>query len=297
MSQVQEASYVRQLTELNCRIADFEAQRAGLRQQLSTANRAVFFAGIRYAYRRLQKLLRLPSRSFELWPLGLMFVGPLIPGGLTFALAQILSGSFTVALAYFITVAGTAAVLLACLLFVPNNARLESLVNATGLTLRSAQSQANATRVELSNVNHALRADTQLRDATVKSLQYKRELLLQQNWKAMRGPEWEAFLADAFHLLGGTIEPTGKSGDQGVDLIVQLGQRRYAVQAKGYVNSVGNSAVQEAVAGMVHYRCNCCAVITNSRFTPGANALAESNCCLLIGEDQVPALVLGRLSL
>ena len=113
----------------------------------------------------------------------------------------------------------------------------------------------------------------------------------------MRGAEWEAFLADAFHLLGGIIEPTGKSGDQGVDLIVEIGARRYAIQAKGYVSSVGNSAIQEAVAGMAHYRCNCSAVITNSRFTAGAVALAESNCCLLIGEDEIPALVLGRLAL
>ena len=113
----------------------------------------------------------------------------------------------------------------------------------------------------------------------------------------MRGPEWEAFLADVFHLLGGVIEATGKSGDQGVDLIVNFGHRRYAVQAKGYVSSVGNSAIQEAVAGMAHYRCNCSAVITNSSFTAGAIALAESNCCLLIGEDQIPALVLGELTL
>ncbi|RIK88624.1 MAG: restriction endonuclease [Planctomycetota bacterium] len=124
-----------------------------------------------------------------------------------------------------------------------------------------------------------------------------RELLLRQHWTAMRGSEWEAFLAEVFHLLGGVIEATGKTGDQGVDLVVNFGQRRYAVQAKGYVNSVGNSAVQEAVAGMAHYRCNCSAVITNSRFTPGAIALAESNCCLLIGEDQIPAFVLGRLAL
>jgi HJR/Mrr/RecB family endonuclease len=86
-------------------------------------------------------------------------------------------------------------------------------------------------------------------------------------------------------------------GDQGVDLVVDIGQRRYAIQAKGYVNSVGNSAVQEAVAGMAHYGCNCSAVITNSRFTAGAVALAESNCCVLIGEDQIPAFVLGQMQL
>jgi len=64
------------------------------------------------------------------------------------------------------------------------------------------------------------------RDALLKSVEFKRELLLRQNWKAMRGPEWEAFLAEAFRLLGGSVEATGATGDQGVDLIVDLGDRR-----------------------------------------------------------------------
>jgi restriction system protein len=121
--------------------------------------------------------------------------------------------------------------------------------------------------------------------------------LLQKNWKAMRGPEWEDFLARVFRLLGATVEPTGTSGDQGVDLIAVMGPRCYAIQAKGYVSAVGNGAVQEAVAGMAHYRCNACAVITNSRFSTGAVALAESNRCRLIGEDEVPSLVMGNLAL
>ena len=86
------------------------------------------------------------------------------------------------------------------------------------------------------------------------------------------------------------------TGDQGVDLVVEKGVSRYAIQAKGYHNSVGNGAVQAAVAGMAHYRCNACAVITNSRFTVSAEELALSNLCKLIGEDQIPALVLGRLA-
>jgi len=297
MATIQKAAHVRQLAELNRRIGDSEAMRTGLQQQRSTANRAVFHAGIGHAYRRMQQALRSPARSFNLWPLGVMLVGPLISGSLTFAFAQIFSGSFATAFASFLAIAGLTASLLACLLFVPNNARLELLARDAQDKLRDAQTHADSIRLELSNVEHAIKIDTQSRDEIAKSVQYKRELLLQQNWKAMRGPEWEAFLADVFHLLGGVIEPTGKSGDQGVDLIVDIGRRRYAIQAKGYVNSVGNSAVQEAVAGMAHYRCNCSAVVTNSRFTAGAIALAESNCCLLIGEDQIPAFVLGQLPL
>ncbi len=155
----------------------------------------------------------------------------------------------------------------------------------------------NRLHAELSDVRRLLQTDAQSLDAIRQSLQFQRETLLQENWKAMRGPEWEDFLVRVFRLLGAAVEPTGTSGDQGVDLIVTLGPQRYAIQAKGYVSSVGNGAVQEAVAGMAHYRCNACAVITNSRFTTGAIALAESNRCRLIGEDEVPSLVMGNLAL
>lgn len=271
--------------------------RAGLKEQRSAVNQTVFYAGIGYAYRRMQQALRAPGKSFNLWPVGLMLTGPLIPGSLMFAIAQILSDSLEAAFASFVVVAGVIAALLACLLFVPNDAQLEPLARDAQVRLRNAQTKADSINEELSNVEQAIRADTESHDAIEKSVQYKREVLLQQNWKAMRGPEWEAFLVDVFHLLGGATEPIGKSGDQGVDIIVDIGQQRYAVQAKGYFSSVGNSAVQEAVAGMAHYGCNCSAVITNSRFTAGAIALAESNCCVLIGEDQIPAFVLGKLSL
>lgn len=105
------------------------------------------------------------------------------------------------------------------------------------------------------------------------------------------------FLARAFLLLGAKVETTRVTGDQAVDLVVEKGPIRHAIQAKGYHNSVGNGAVQEAVAGMAHYSCNACAVITNSRFTTSAEELATSNRCQLIGEEQIPDLVLGKLGI
>jgi HJR/Mrr/RecB family endonuclease len=182
-------------------------------------------------------------------------------------------------------------------LFVPASKELNEIVERSASRLRTAREAGNKLQAELSDVRRLLRTDMQALNVIRQSLQFQRETLLQENWKAMRGPEWEDFLVRVFRLLGATVEPTGTSGDQGVDLIATLGPRRYAIQAKGYVSAVGNGAVQEAVAGMAHYRCNACAVITNSRFTTGAVELAESNRCRLIGEDDVPALVLGNLAL
>lgn len=295
MATINEAGHVRQLAEMNRRVVEIEANLSTLQQQDTAAKEAVRRLGNEVASYRFKQLLRSPAESFSLWPLGLMLVGPLVPACLVFLIFA--SSRWSLAIGIPAAVAAITALILATLLFFPNNTKLAALASEARGRLQVANGNADEVGAALAKTEALLRAETQSRDTVEQSVQYKRERLLQENWKAMRGPEWEAFLADAFHLLGGTILRTGKSGDQGVDLVVSLGQRRYAIQAKGYVSAVGNSAVQEAVAGMAHYRCNCSAVITNSRFTAGAIALAESNCCVLIGEDDIESFVLGRLPL
>ena len=110
-------------------------------------------------------------------------------------------------------------------------------------------------------------------------------------WRRLSGENWEGFLADLFKAHGYSVELTKVSGDQGVDLIVQYSKVRLAVQAKGYSGSVGNAAVQEAVAGRMFYNCTHCAVITNSTFTKSARELASRTSCILIGEPEIDDLI------
>ena len=115
-------------------------------------------------------------------------------------------------------------------------------------------------------------------------------------WQAMIGRPFENFLAQVFEEHGYIVELTGKTGDQGVDLIVARGGSRAAVQAKGHVGTtVGNDAVQQVHAGMSFYRCNAAAVVTNSRYTPSARALAQRIGCRLIDGSEIPDLIEGRI--
>lgn len=108
--------------------------------------------------------------------------------------------------------------------------------------------------------------------------------------------EFERFVGDVFRHLGFTIEVTGKSGDQGVDVLACRGPLRVAIQAKRYSDSVGNSAIQQVYAGMAHHRCHRCVVVTTSGFTPGAVALAQSTGCLLIGSNHIAPLIRGEIA-
>ena len=101
-----------------------------------------------------------------------------------------------------------------------------------------------------------------------------------------------------FEERGYSVEATGKAGDQGVDLIVAIGDLRIAVQAKGYpASTVGNDAVQQSFAGMAFYSCQRCAVVTNSRFTSSARELAVRVGCTLIDGSQIENLIDGQLKL
>lgn len=133
-------------------------------------------------------------------------------------------------------------------------------------------------------------------EAARESQEHRCQRLFQQRWKEMRGEQFEGYLAEVFVVLGYEVEQTGKSGDQGVDLIAHRKGRRIAIQAKGYVDSVGNAAVQQAFTGKSVYGCHACAVVTNSRFTASAIAAAQATKCALVHEDNFEDFVFGRVS-
>ena len=97
----------------------------------------------------------------------------------------------------------------------------------------------------------------------------------------MTGVEFEQFLANMFAKKKFDVKTTKKSGDQGIDIIIEKNGTRTGIQAKCYGNNVGNSAIQEAVAGKRYYNLDKVMVITNNYFTTGAIELAKANNVIL----------------
>ena len=97
---------------------------------------------------------------------------------------------------------------------------------------------------------------------------------------------FELYLVNLFKELGYKVKHNGKSGDQGCDLVLKIGDYVYAVQAKYYTSKLGNTPVQEITGALKYYNANQGVVITNSSFTTGAEDLAKANDIILIdGED------------
>src|SRR6185312_1746868 len=102
---------------------------------------------------------------------------------------------------------------------------------------------------------------------------------------SMSGYVFEQYVANVLRSRGFQTQVTKGSGDSGVDVIASKGTTRYAIQCKRYAQPVPRNAVSDAVAGMAFYKCTAAMVVTNSHFTPGAKALAESNSCVLVDRD------------
>lgn len=105
------------------------------------------------------------------------------------------------------------------------------------------------------------------------------------------GREFELFLEKLFKFLGYTTTHTGKSGDQGADLILRKNNYVYTVQAKYYTGKLSNKPIQEVVGSLKYYNANQGIVVTNSEFTKGAQELAKANQVILIDGEALNDLI------
>lgn len=96
------------------------------------------------------------------------------------------------------------------------------------------------------------------------------------------GEEFELFVSDRLEDSGWSVRHTGKSGDQGADLVAEKAGVSVAVQCKMLAQPVGNKAVQEALAAQRYYATDHAAVISNAAFTKSAVQLAQSANVLLV---------------
>jgi hypothetical protein len=96
------------------------------------------------------------------------------------------------------------------------------------------------------------------------------------------GLDYEHYVERYFQNLGYDVTRTPKTGDQGVDLICEKDNMRWAVQCKYYSKPVGNKAVQEVIAGANFYKCDVACVCSNAQFTKSARQLAENSDVRLI---------------
>ena len=98
------------------------------------------------------------------------------------------------------------------------------------------------------------------------------------------GWQFEQFVADWLRFKGWQkVEVTPGSGDFGADIIAYSPDgEKYAIQCKKHDKPIGIKAIQEVVGAQKHYRCECAAVVSTTRYTPAAQQLANECDVLLM---------------
>ncbi|MDO4866269.1 MAG: restriction endonuclease [Clostridia bacterium] len=108
---------------------------------------------------------------------------------------------------------------------------------------------------------------------------------------SLEGHAFEYWCADLLKNNGfENVEVTQGSNDQGVDIVAQKGDIRYAIQCKCYSSDLGNTPIQEVVAGKTYYKCHVGVVMTNRYFTGSAKALAKATGTLLWDRDKLESM-------
>lgn len=109
-----------------------------------------------------------------------------------------------------------------------------------------------------------------------------------RNFDLMDGHEFEFFCRDLLEDNGfKNVEVTKGSGDQGIDIIANNGNKKVGFQCKNYAGKVGNNAVQEAYAGQSFYGLEEVYVLTNNYFTDSAKQLALSTGVILLDRGYI----------
>ena len=72
------------------------------------------------------------------------------------------------------------------------------------------------------------------------------------------------------------MEVTRASGDQGVDILAEKGEIKYAIQCKNYSSPLNNKPIQEVTTGKAVYGCDIGVVLTNSTFNDSAIEAANA---------------------
>lgn len=128
-----------------------------------------------------------------------------------------------------------------------------------------------------------------------------------------KGRQFEEYISQLYRVMGydaktttqlrlegklpPSIQGTGGSGEQGVDVVVSVfdeksgKERRIIIQCKHYSQKVENKAVQEIHTAKAMYDGELAVVITNNYFTKQAQNLAAVNGVKLINRDELAQLI------
>ena len=289
-----ETSNPQRLAQLNREIEQLEADAPRLEAERAAVTKQASRAARRWRYLLLARAIRSPTASFEMWPYGVLIVGPILAGVLLFILVNLVISSSTASFVAFLLGAGIGAGVLAALLYRPVSELLPAELTAASSERRVAQARLDELLQLQAAAKGQLAALLDERRELMASGKVQRAALLQRQWKTMSAAEWEDFVVEVLRTLGATVERSPRTMEEGTTLIAHFPNRRVAILTHGEGHVADSTTVHQSVAKMRRLQCDSSAVILNRRFTGAAQDFASRNNCTLIGVEEFPDFVMGK---
>ena len=289
-----ETSNPQRLAQLNREIEQLEADAPRLEAERTAAGKQAGRAARRWRYLQVARATRAPTVSFEMWPYGVLIVGPIFAGVLLFILVNLVISSFAASFIAFLLGAGIGAGVLAAILYRPVNELLPAELAAASSERRVAQARLDELLQSQAAAKDQLAALLDERRELMASGKVQRAALLQREWKTMSAAEWEDFVVEVLRTLGATVERSPRTMEEGTTLIAHFPNRRVAIRTYGEGHVADSTTVHQSVAKMRRLQCDASAVILNRRFTGAAQDFASRNNCTLIGVEEFPDFVMGK---
>jgi hypothetical protein len=287
----------RPLTQITSEIEQLEVDAARLESERAAVAKASRKSSRQLRHLRLAQHIRKPTSQFQLWPIIVMFVGPMIVGTLAFIVIHLLTNSFPFAFFAFLlgTVGGVG--LFASVVYHPPDTLLPAAIAEAETQTRLADARLKEKFDRLTETKSQLQKLLDERRDQIASGKLQKAALLQRNWKKMGDAEWEDFVVECCRTLGAKAERTGRVAGEDANLIVDFGSRRVAILTQGESHTVSSDTVREAITAKERLRCDSCAVIINRRFTGAAQDYAQRNGCAAIGAVEFPDFVMGKIDM
>jgi len=214
-----------------------------------------------------------------------------------FVLLHMIFGAFGLALLGFVAGAAGGLAVFYGLLYRPPDALLGPAIADGESQCRLETARLREKTERLTELRERLQRLVEERRDQIASGKLQRAALLQRNWKAMHGAEWEDYVVEVLRTHGATVERTGRTGSDDANLVADFSSRRVAILTEGEGHNVSSATIQRAIAAKDLHRCDSCAAIINRRFTGAAQDFAQRNGCAAIGSGEFPDFVLGKISL
>jgi hypothetical protein len=304
-SELDHAALRREIAQLETEATRLEIERAPLARSVARLRR-------RSRYLRLARWLRAPAATWAAYPVVVFAVGPVAIGVVAFILLSTIFSSWLLAVGGLVIGALGGAAVLASLYYRPTDELLPSAIAETDAQLQKETSRLQETVTAIAELNGRLALLDQQRRELATSNKLQRAMLLQRNWKSMRGSEWEDYVVEVCRTLGANVQraeavdvrgSTPTSGARGVirrqptTLFVTFSPRRIAVAAVSEIIPFHAAAVRQIIDDLAQKGCNDLGILTNARLTAGSREYARSRRCALIGEEEFPDFVLGKISI